>query len=72
LFFAWNGMIISAEYIIGKAYVFQLISEKCPKIVVSFLVVLTALPIAHWFTGDYIQSDFFECVHLGFFIIKRV
>ena len=65
-------MIISIEYIFGKAYIFQLIRDIFPKPIVSLLVVLTALPIAHWFTGDYIQSDFFESVQLGFFIIKRI
>ena len=72
LFFTWNGLIIVGEHIFGNARVFQWISKTFPRFMVSLLVVLIALPIAHWFTGDYTESTFFECVQLGFFIIKRI
>lgn len=46
--------------------VFQAIKSNLPPVVVSLLVTATALPVAHWFTFDYVKDDFFHDGQIGF------
>lgn len=63
---------ISMEYAIGGLVIFKNIHAHLPLTIVSLLVVATALPAAHWFMNDYIRSDFFQDMAIGFPIIVRV
>ncbi|KAL3810513.1 hypothetical protein ACHAXA_005655 [Cyclostephanos tholiformis] len=72
LFFVWNALLIGLEYAIGGAAIFQIIRAHLPLMVVSLLVASTALPTAHWFTNDYVRSDFFNDTLIGFPAIIRV
>ena len=65
-FFVWNAIIIGLEHMVGGAKIFQLLKNNLPRIAVSLLVSLTALPMAHWFTFDYVKSDFFHDGQIGF------
>lgn len=65
-FFVWNAIIIGLEHIIGGAVIFQLLRNNLPRIIVSLLVTLTALPMAHWFTYDYVKNDLFHDGQIGF------
>mmetsp|Transcript_4619 Transcript_4619/g.9732 ORF Transcript_4619/g.9732 Transcript_4619/m.9732 type:complete len:464 (+) Transcript_4619:49-1440(+) len=65
LFFGWNGILVSLEYCIGHWKIFQWMSRSLPPIVVTALVVCSALPLAHLFTGDWIKHGFFDAVHIG-------
>lgn len=65
-FFVWNAIIIGLEHMIGGATIFQLIKNNLPRTAVSLLVSFTALPMAHWFTFDYVKSDFFRDGQIGF------
>ena len=64
--------MIGLEYAIGGAAIFQLFKKNLPVTLVSLLVASTALPMAHWFTNDYVRSDFFEDAQIGFPLIVRV
>jgi len=66
LFFVWNAMLIGMEQIIGGALIFQAMKKHLPSVVVSLLVSLAALPVAHWFTFDYVKDDFFRDGQIGF------
>ncbi|KAL7545405.1 hypothetical protein ACHAWF_008754 [Thalassiosira exigua] len=72
LFFVWNTLLISLEYALGGAAVFQLAKKHVPLTLLSLMVTSTALPVAHWFTNDYVRSDFFKDVQLGFPIVVRL
>jgi len=72
LFFLWCAFFIGLEYAIGSAAVFQVLRNNLPLTVVSLMVVSLALPVAHWFTNDYVRSDFFIDCQTGFPIIVRV
>lgn len=65
-FFIWNAIIIGLEYSIGSAALFQLLRSNLPATFLSLLVASTALPMAHWFTSDYVRSDFFHDGQIGF------
>ena len=62
LFFGWNGILISLEYCFGSSLLFQWIGKKTPPFLVTFLVISSALPLAHLFTGDYIKGGYFDAV----------
>jgi hypothetical protein len=71
LFFVWNASLIGIEYAIGGAAVFKLLKKHLPPTIVSLLVASTALPVTHWFTNDYVRTDFFHDGQLGWpFIIR--
>mmetsp|Transcript_51007 Transcript_51007/g.75711 ORF Transcript_51007/g.75711 Transcript_51007/m.75711 type:complete len:294 (-) Transcript_51007:125-1006(-) len=71
-FFLWNAVIIVTELSIGHLYVFQWMKTSLPKSIVSLLVVSTALPVAHLFTGDYVKSNYFVHGQVGFPLVVRV
>lgn len=67
LFFGWNGCLLLLEYLFGD--LFTWIPKTLPAPLVSVLVVLTALPVGHWFTGDLISGGYFTSLQLAFPII---
>lgn len=72
LFFVWNAALIGIEYAVSGAAVFKLLKTHLPLTVISLLVTCTALPVAHWFTNDYVRTDFFHDGQLGWPIIIRL
>jgi len=72
LFFFWNSVLIGLEYAIGSAAIFQMLRKHLPLTVTSLMVASLALPVAHWFTNDYVRSDFFDDGHIGFPMIVRL
>mmetsp|Transcript_9582 Transcript_9582/g.18814 ORF Transcript_9582/g.18814 Transcript_9582/m.18814 type:complete len:329 (-) Transcript_9582:153-1139(-) len=65
LFFGWNGILIALEYGIGHWDIFKWMSQNLPQIVVASLVICSALPLAHLFTGDWIVHGYFDRVYLA-------
>lgn len=65
LFFSWNGVLILLEYAIGGMPLFQWMSKSLPSFLVTAMVVSTALPLAHFFTGDWIKGGYFDAVMIA-------
>ena len=65
LFFSWNGFLILLEYAVGGTYLFQWISKNLPSVLVTTMVVSTALPLAHFFTGAWIKGGYFDAVMIA-------
>ena len=59
VFFAYNGLIMCIENLIAHWPVFQIVKSTLPKTVITHLVLLTALPCGHLFTGDLIKGGYF-------------
>ena len=68
-FFLWNGVVMLLERLVGP-YVKPLTSQM-PTILVSTLVVLTALPVAHWYVGDWVEGGYFYDLSIGLWTIRR-
>lgn len=64
LFFSWNGVLILAEHATAKWKIVNSLSVHLPQFVKSSLVLLTALPLAHLFTGDWIEAGYFDHISL--------
>lgn len=68
-FFAWNGFVVLLEHALSPLPVFQWMKANLPKRVISALVLLTVIPISHWFTDEYIRSGFYSDYSMGFPLI---
>jgi len=58
LFFGWNGVLLVVEHWIGRERWHDLI-KPYPRFLVSLMVVLSALPVGHLFTGDFRHGGYF-------------
>ena len=62
IFFGYNAFLLFVEYTFGSLEIVQKIISKIPKPLITALVLSTALPIAHLFTGDWIVHGYFDDV----------
>jgi Membrane bound O-acyl transferase family len=71
LFFGWNGCLLLIEQLTGRMR-WKKVAGAIPKRIVGILVVMTALPIGHLFTGDIIRGGFFTSLIPMFplFVVK--
>jgi hypothetical protein len=69
-FFLWNGVVMVLERPVGR--LIQPVSSQLPTIVVSTLVVLTALPVAHWYVGDWVEGGYFRDLSIGLWTIRKL
>jgi len=68
-FFIWNGIVIILEHMFGGLWLFQWMKKVLPKPIVSMLVIMTSLPVAHLFTDEYVKSGFFSDYKVAFPLI---
>lgn len=60
-FFLWNGALICIErWVVAQDYFFVSYLRRLPQAFQTALVLLLVLPIAHWFTDEYLLSSFFQ------------
>ena len=50
-FFLWNGIVLILESIFYKHPIFQWMKTTLPRPLLTMTVLMTVLPIGHWFTG---------------------
>lgn len=72
LFFLWNGMMMMLEKPLANKPPFKWISKNLPVPIISTLVLLTTLPMSHWFTGDWVMGGSYEAMTQALWIVKRV
>ena len=72
IFFGWNGLLIGAEYTIGHWTVVQWLSKHLPQSIKTSMVILSALPLAHLFIGDWIEAGYFDHVSVCLPLIERI
>jgi hypothetical protein len=59
LFFGWNGILLVVEHWVGRER-WHAAVKPMPRLLVSLLVVMFALPVGHLFTGDFRHGGYFE------------
>jgi Membrane bound O-acyl transferase family len=69
LFFVWNGVVMLLERPVAP-YV-QHMTSKLPTWIVSTLVVWTALPVSHWYTGDWVVGGYFHDLSIGLWMVRK-
>mmetsp|Transcript_10210 Transcript_10210/g.11313 ORF Transcript_10210/g.11313 Transcript_10210/m.11313 type:complete len:420 (-) Transcript_10210:12-1271(-) len=71
-FFGWNGLLILGQHTFGNLKIFRVLNEHLPRCLSSFLVILSALPLAQFFTGDWIKHGYFDHVNVCLPSIVRI
>jgi hypothetical protein len=65
-FFAWNGLVMTIEHALKGNKALSRARQSLPRQVVTVLVLMTVLPVSHWFTDEYVTSGFYTDYSLGF------
>lgn len=71
-FFAYNAVVFTVEHLFSEAYIFRWSGRTLHPTIVSLLVVLSVLPVAHWFTDEYVSAGFYSDYTVGFPILVRI
>jgi hypothetical protein len=72
-FFVWNFVVITIErYVVSKNGTFARLFGKVPKSLVPPLIVMTSLPVAHWFRDPYMYGGFFRDYERCIPMIRRI
>ena len=71
-FFIWNGCVIVVETVLRSNIFVGKIGRYIPRLGITFLVVMTSLPVAHWFADPYARQGFFEHYQQGYPMIVFV
>jgi len=58
LFFAWNGIVLALESLYWRHPVMQWTKKTLPRPLITMLVIMTVLPVGHWFTGEFLSALF--------------
>jgi hypothetical protein len=58
-FFSWQAGLVAIESMIGHWAVFGRASKTLPGIVRTSLVIVSGIPLGHWFCESYVSSNFF-------------
>ena len=72
LFFLWNAMVLVLESVLGRTRLFQLLKKTLPSPLKTILVLLSVLPISHWFTHEYVGCGAYTDVMIGVPLIVAV
>lgn len=76
LFFFWNALVIVMEYALQgvKLQIGGFQWRHLSRPVRTLLVLMTVLPVSHWFMDEYVNAKFFADIAMGFprvFVMKR-
>lgn len=71
-FFIWNALIIMLEYSFGGSKLVLQFVKTVPASLRTVVLVMLALPVAHWFCEPYVVSNFFDHASIGFPLIKEI
>jgi len=71
-FFVWNGALVLFEKLLKRHQTFKNIGSALPHFVITFLIIMTALPVAHWFGNPYIKCGYFHDLQEGFLLVVKI
>lgn len=72
IFFAWNSLLLALEHALSGNRLLARFKKSVPKATITALVLLTNLPISHWFTDEWVACGFFTGVSEGFPRIVKI
>ncbi|CAB9497464.1 Pfam:DUF821 [Seminavis robusta] len=72
LFFLWQAGVMTVERLVGKYPPFSWIGQNLPTPIVSTLVVMTSLPVSHWFFGDYCMGGTYPSISQSLWIVRKL
>jgi hypothetical protein len=70
-FFVWNFVVITIERLLVKNEIFANYARRVPRSLVPSLIVMTSLPVAHWFRDPYMYGGFFRDYEMCLAMMRR-
>ncbi|KAL7529138.1 hypothetical protein ACHAWF_002853 [Thalassiosira exigua] len=71
-FFLWNFVVIVCERALARTEIARSIASKVPAPLVPLAIVMTSLPVAHWFGEPYLRGGFFGDYGECSLLVRRV
>lgn len=71
-FFVWNFVVVAIEGVLLRNERFANFGKMVPRWLIPSLIVMTSLPVAHWFGVPYKNGGFFPDYEKCFPIIRKV
>jgi len=68
----WNFVIIVLERVLGATKAARSFGRTIPSALVPFFIVMTSLPMAHWFGNPYLKGGFFADYERCLVLIRKV
>lgn len=65
-FFVFNGIVVMIEYALKGNTLLAELQKALPNWLITALVLMTVIPVSHWFTDEYVMSGFYSDYSLGF------
>jgi hypothetical protein len=72
LFFIWNGAVMLLEYFLQNTKAVAKLRMMLPRWAITPLVLLTVIPISHFFTDEYVMSGFYTDYSFGFPVVRYI
>jgi len=67
-FFFWNAVVLICEYCFAD-FLYKITPswmKNLPRVIISITILMTVLPISHWFSDAYITVGILSDYKLGF------
>ena len=71
-FFLWNFVVIVSERVLAGMKGFKSFGKMIPSMFIPFLIIMTSLPMAHWFGSPYLNGNYFGDYEKCLFLIRKV
>lgn len=71
-FMAWNALIICMEGFVHNYFIFQWMKRNVAAPILTFLVIGTAMPVAHWFLHPISKTKMLQQSEIAFPILCRL
>jgi len=71
-FFVWNFVIIVSEKVLTGTKGVKSLGKMIPSLLLPFAIIMTSLPMAHWFGNPYLKGGFFEDYEKCLILIRKL
>jgi hypothetical protein len=71
-FFLWNGVLLILEGVLVSRKEFRELAATLPRPLKTAMVLMTVLPVAHWFLDDYVAIGVFKDFAVAFPLLVKL
>merc|ERR1712176_1327071 len=70
-FFVWNFFVIMSERVLAGTKSIRSLGKIPPPMLLPFLIIMTSLPMAHWFGNPYLKGNYFADYEKCFPLLRK-
>lgn len=71
-FFLWNFKVIMFERLIVGSNIVQSLRRITPRPIITLAIIMSSLPVAHWFGNPYLNGGFFSDYEKCIILLRQV